>query len=144
MQNQFLTGVDGHLQINKQDLRFSAYRWAGGISSLPMWTAASSPLPDQLPCLQQPLSLVVRGLMQTGAGAGGQQNEQALDPSDIGQIGDELEDVIVFVNDEITAACDFALLSNLQVGVTAGGVSFFELTLTSSWRYDDFQGGNSD
>jgi hypothetical protein len=126
---QIFTGVDGHIQIGSHDFPFSAYTWIGAVTTLPMWTAASSPFPDQLPCQQQPMSLAVRGLFADD-----------MNPADFLSNGIEVADVIVFVSESITATCDFALITGFTTGVTADGASFFQLILTSSWNYGDFTG----
>ena len=129
MQPQIFTGVDGRLQIAGSDIPFSAYRWSGGVTTLPMWTAASAPFPDILPSRTLPLTLIVRGFFADD-----------LNPSDDLAIGVEVSDVIVFVNDSIQAATDFAVVVNIAVGV-ADGASFFEIALTSSWKYEEFSNG---
>ncbi len=126
MQPQIYTGVDGHLQIGGTEIPFSAYRWTGGITTLPMWTAASSPFPDVLPSRTLPLVLIIRGFFAVD-----------LNPSETLRLGQEVSDVIVFVNSSIKAATDFAIVVSLAAGV-AEGASFFEVALTSSWKYGDF------
>jgi hypothetical protein len=127
MQPRVSTGVNGHLQIAGDEIPFSAYIWQAAVTTLSMWTGGSSPFPDVLTCRQQALALTVRGFWASD-----------LNPNALLRNGNEVSDVIVFIDDMVSAACDYAIITNFRTSVSTDGASVFTLTLLSSWQYGDF------